>query len=104
MTRGLGIEQADLDYFMAQGFLQLVAPTPAPPLVFTPAVRTPQQRYVTALPLATKVTAGLGLRGFRLNLAVESASGYEDLLKLLPKIQNAAGRGKCLALEQALKG
>ena len=55
------------------------------------------------MPLATKVTAGLGLRGFRLNLAVEAASGYDDLLALLPKIQAAAGEKACIALERALK-
>ena len=42
--------------------------------------------------------------GFRLNLAVEAASGTEDLLALLPKIQAAAGMQKSEELERLLKG
>jgi hypothetical protein len=50
------------------------------------------------------LTASLGLRGFRLNLSVESASGYDDLLALFPKIQAAVGTEKAARLERALKG
>ena len=38
-----------------------------------------------------QLSGGLGLRGFRLNLAVEGTSSYEQLLELLPKIQAAVG-------------
>jgi hypothetical protein len=55
------------------------------------------------MPIATKLTASLGLRGFRLNLAVERASGFDELLALLPKIQDVVGRDACSPLEQALK-
>ena len=68
------------------------------------SVRSPQERYSAAMPIATKLTASLGLRGFRLNLAVEAASGFDGLLALLPKIQEAVGAKSCVALEQALKG
>ena len=64
---------------------------------------TPQERYAQAYPLATKLTASLGLRGFTLNLAVEAASGYDDLLALLPKIQNAVGVEAAAKLERVLK-
>jgi len=57
--------------------------------------RTPQERYSDAKPIATKLTAGLGLRGFTLNLSVESAAGFDDLLALLPKIQDAVGTKAC---------
>jgi hypothetical protein len=50
------------------------------------------------------LTAGLGLRGFRLNLSVESAAGFDDLLALFPKIQDAVGTKACLELEHVLKG
>lgn len=66
--------------------------------------RTPQERYSRAKPLATQLTASLGLRGFLLNLGVESASGYDDLLALFPKIQSAVGAKKCMELERVLKG
>ena len=41
-----------------------------------------RRRYQSAYPLATKLTASLGLRGFRLNLAVEAAGSYEELLEV----------------------
>jgi len=61
-----------------------------------------QDRYKEAKPLATKLTASLGLRGFRLNLAVEAAGGFEELLALLPKIKDAAGASACAELERTL--
>lgn len=66
--------------------------------------QTEQQRYFDAKPIATQLTASLGLRGFRLNLAVEGAAGYQDLLKLLPRIQDAVGAKACRKLERALLG
>jgi hypothetical protein len=39
-----------------------------------------------------------------LNMAVESAGGYQELLVLLPKIQDAVGTKACRELERALKG
>ena len=66
--------------------------------------RSIQERYTEALPIATRLTAGLGLRGFRLNLAVEAAGGYDELLTLLPKIQDAVGVKACEELERALMG
>ena len=83
----------------------LAAPAPARPQAAEPVtLRASRERYSVAKPLATQLTASLGLRGFMLNLGVESASGYDDLLALFPKIQAAVGAKKCEALERALKG
>lgn len=121
---GLGISRDDIDHLVQQEFLvaapeAMLAPAsvasvasasnPAnagavAPQALAVSTRSLQERYSAAMPIATKVTASLGLRGFRLNLAVEAASGYEGLLALLPKIQQAAGAKSCIALEQALKG
>ena len=107
-TRGMGITRDDIEYLCQQKFLELTAGSGTPSAeAIAPAVvstRTPQERYSMAMPLATKVTASLGLRGFRLNLSVESAAGFDDLLALLPKIQAAAGQEACAELERALKG
>ena len=65
---------------------------------------TPSDLYARAYPIATRLTAGLGLRGFRLNVAVEKAAGYEDLVALLPKIADAVGADKARELEIALRG
>lgn len=123
-TAGMGVTQADVDYMVEQGFLapaagQVSATVPALAVASVDAVeqaeqsaavpeplsnRSAQERYSDAKPIATKLTASLGLRGFMLNLAVESAAGYEDLLTLLPKIQDALGTKACRELERALKG
>lgn len=64
----------------------------------------PQLRYQTAYPIATRLTAGLGLRGFRLNLAIEAATSYETLKALAPKIREAVGPDQFRELERALVG
>jgi hypothetical protein len=67
-----------------------------------PADRSSQQRYKDAYPLATQLTSSLGLRGFRLNLAVEGATSYEELLALAPKIRALVGVEKAAVLDRAL--
>jgi hypothetical protein len=122
---GLGMGQADVEYLLSLGFLSqqaadLPPDTGAAPLdalsmpaalsaaelpIAPPAEpRSEQQRYFDAKPIATQLTASLGLRGFMLNLAVESAAGYPELLKLLPKIQDAVGAKACRKLERILLG
>ena len=64
--------------------------------------RSPMQRYQDAYPIATRLTAALGLRGFRLNLAVEAAGNYEQLLALAPRIKEAVGAEKYAPMEDAL--
>jgi hypothetical protein len=130
ITGKLGVTQSDIDYLVQQGFISghsssegirveldaqapkttqanvsTLVPAPEKPTgSAASATRTPQERYRDAKPLATMITANLGFKGFRLNMAVEGASGYDELLALLPKIQAAAGERACMALEWALKG
>jgi hypothetical protein len=109
MTAGLGVSAVDVQSMVAAGLLELVSRAVPPPrlevdpVVASTAGLTPAQRFAMAWPIATRITAGLGLRGFRLNLAVEGASGYEQLRDLLPKIRDAVGAEKALELELALK-
>lgn len=58
--------------------------------------------YKKAYPLAAQLTGALGLRGFRLNLAVEGAADIEALRALLSKIREAVGEEKCRELERVL--
>lgn len=107
-TAGLGVTAADVEHMVAQGFLAadpaaVAAAEAAAAAATARSARTPQQRYAEAYPLATQLTASLGLRGFKLNLAIEAAAGYDDLLALLPRIQEAAGLQACKAFERALK-
>ena len=64
--------------------------------------RTPQERYADAYLIATRLTSSLGLRGFRLNLAVEGTTSYEQLLAVAPRIREAVGPEKYAPLEDAL--
>jgi hypothetical protein len=98
-TAGLGCSRDDVAHLLAQGYI-------AEPAVAEPeaqAALLPQQRYALAYPLATMLTASLGLRGFKLNLAVEAAGGYDDLLALLPRIAEAVGHEACAPLAHALR-
>jgi hypothetical protein len=120
-TAGLGITSVDIEHMVRHGLLQDMAPASAAPLPsqLLPVASSPslapattgddgthaaQARFSEAWPLATQLTATLGLRGFRLNLAVEAAGGFDDLLALFPKIQAAAGVEKSQTLERVLKG
>lgn len=118
-TAGLGIVSTDIDHMIAMGFLApaegsvipvlptvvvpLVASTAAPAVISASEPLNKSEAFSLAWPVATRLTATLGLRGFRLNLAVEAASGYDDLLALLPKITDALGPEKTRQLREALR-
>jgi hypothetical protein len=104
-TEGLGITQADIEEMLAKGFLEPVSRVPGNWGANSPAVpdtRTASERYTQAYKLATQLTAQLGLRGFRLNLAVEAASGLDDLIALLPKLTEALGPEAVRPFKEAL--
>ena len=114
-TAAMGITEADIQAMRDLGVLapqgQESAPAPAPAVeaVAAPAPggvpetgRSMMQRFQDAYPVATELTAGLGLRGFRLNLAVERAMNYEALAALAPQIREAVGEAKYERLRQAL--
>ena len=61
-----------------------------------------QAQFLKAWPIATRLTANLGLRGFRLNLAVESAGDLAKLKELAPRIKEVVGAEKFRELEAAL--
>ena len=104
-TAGAGVTQADIDHLVAQGFLaEEVQQTMPMQLEEAVHSRIRQDRFDLAKPIATQLVASLGPRGFRLNLAVDEAVGYDDLLNLLPKIQEAVGPNASRPLEDALKG
>lgn len=107
-TQGLGVTQEDVDYLVGMNLLAPVAvAAPAPAAAAAPAADMhavpPAERYRVAYPMAVQLTAGMGLRGYRLSLAVESAGDADALLALLPRIQEAVGVEKCRALEAVLR-
>ena len=114
MLVGLGFTRADVDHMVSLGLLEevnqpvvLKANAPmkaAEALGGFVELNEAQSRYKLAYPLATQLTASMGFRGFRLNLAVEAAGSYSQLVQLFPKIKEAAGAEKSLALENVLRG
>jgi hypothetical protein len=115
MLVGLGFTKADADHMVSIGLLIEEGPPSTTPKAIAPSAATEQlggfvdlndaqSRYKLAYPLATQLTAGMGFRGFRLNLAVEAAGSYSQLVQLFPKIKEAAGAEKSSALENALRG
>lgn len=123
-TAAMGITAEDVQTMIDQGLLVSLSGEPASlglsgmlphaaddagatdlGTVATPAEgsgRTPQERYEAAYPVATALTAGLGLRGFRLNLSVEGTGSFDDLAALAPKIREAVGDVKFEQLDRAL--
>jgi hypothetical protein len=112
MVAGLGFTMQDVEHMLKLGLLAELPSSVAAvsisknsePLGGLVDLGEAQSRYKLAYPVATKLTASMGFRGFRLNLAVEAAGSYSQLLELFPKIKEAAGAEKSLALENALRG
>jgi hypothetical protein len=116
-TAAMGVVPADIDHLFAQGLLSDTLRTQplggdAPVAEQeTPSagheqggVPTAQERYAAAYPVAIQLTAALGLRGFRLNLAVEAAGSFEQLLAVAPRIREAVGPDRYEPLGRALGG
>jgi len=111
-TAPMGITMEDVQSMLTQGLLQ---PPPAggaaadvsgaePAAVGNghSGARSAMERYQEAYPIAIELTAGLGLRGFRLNLAVEGTTGYDQLVQLAPRLREAVGDEKYVRLSRAL--
>ena len=110
----LGLTQDDVDHMVAQGFLgdgsgrgakgrrrshQAAAAIRRWPNRQSPHSPGP----LSGSPAhGRKLTASLGLRGFRLNLAVEGAPAMTNWLALPPKIKEAVGAQACAELERTL--
>ena len=62
------------------------------------------ERFRDAYPMAVKLSGSLGLRGFRINMAVEKASSYEDLCKVASTLKAAVKPEAFRPLERLLFG
>lgn len=111
-TASTGVTREDFDKLLELGLISDAAPQQTAAAQATVRARadavaqhkqrTPQERYAEAYPIATRLTAALGLRGFRLNLAVEGAVTYEQLLEIAPRIREAVGAQRYAPLDDAL--
>ncbi|HEY1103782.1 MAG TPA: hypothetical protein VGE70_10220 [Burkholderiaceae bacterium] len=116
-TAGIGVSEQDIAHLVDLGLIRPVAAAPVQQVIAPAAVAQqapaadapampadhPDERYLRAYPVATRLTAELGLRGFRLNLAVERAGSYSELLGVLPKIREAVGPEKFQVLEDLVR-
>ena len=120
-TRAMGITEQDVQSMVGLGLLEQMSRAvpvatpvvtsgaasslsiaPAENPIIVESTRSPSERYQDAYRIATELTAGLGLRGLPLNLAVEAAGGYKELQALAPKIRAAVGETKFARLDAAL--
>lgn len=107
-TAGLKVTADDIHHLVSQGLLAPsvssapAAAAPEPAAVPGAPTLSAQEHYSRAYPVATRLTASLGLRGFRLNLAVEAAGNLAELRELAPKIEEAVGPEKFKELQHAL--
>jgi len=112
-TASLGVTREDLVQLRALSVLadtrapdveiDLPAPAPAAPGARAATPADAGQRYLEAYEVATRITSGLGLKGFRLNMAVEGAADFDALLALAPRIREAVGPEKFAGLEAVLR-
>lgn len=103
-----GVTRADVDRLMELGLVgelsraAAIAHSNQERLAAKRNSRSLEQRYEEAYPIATMLTEHLGLKGYRLNLAVMSAGNYMELLALAPRIREAVGEERFAMLDQIL--
>jgi hypothetical protein len=111
-TAGLGVVPADIECLVTQALIE--AATPLKPEPVSGSTRggnisgvgrseQVQHCYLNAYLTATRLTSELGLRGFKLNLAVEAAMDLEKLRYIAPKLKQALSPEKYAEFEAALQ-
>lgn len=123
LPAALALEWGDISSMLQAGWLELLHPTMAPQVpapsvpsaetlqamqhravasAQTASIASPAERYQKAYTLTTALLGEMGLRGFRLQLAVEKANGYDDLVALLPRLQASLDPQKMRIIENIL--
>ncbi|MDH0048446.1 hypothetical protein [Comamonas terrigena] len=106
-TAGLGATSEDVRTLLELGWLRAGTQqeTAAPAMdERTASLALEHARYVEGYRWARELTTGLGLRGLRLLLAIESATDYQQLASLVPRIRDAVGAARAAVLELVLFG
>jgi len=103
-TRAGGVTQADIDKLIELGLVkeQSTAAVNAAKLEAKRTARSLEERFEEAYPIATMLTSNLGLRGIRLNAAVESTTNFMELFALAPRIREAVGEERFEMLDRVL--
>jgi hypothetical protein len=103
-TQAGGVTQADIDRLLELGLVQQqsTAAANAQRLEAKRSARSLEERFEAAYPIATMLTSNLGLRGIRLNAAVESTTNFMELFALVPRIREAVGEERFEMLDRVL--
>jgi hypothetical protein len=107
-TSAAGVTRDDIDILMTLGLVREVPAglaalhANAAKLEAKRSARSLEDRFDEAYPIATLLTAGLGLRHYGLKSAVEATTSYMDLLALAPRIREAVGDERFSMLDRAL--
>lgn len=106
MTADVGAGASDIDQLAYFGLVAVCgdAAARAPAKSSRPDAGEFQRRFQVAYPLAVSLTGSLGLAGFKLNLAVERAANYGELLEVAKRVRNAVGARRFQPLKEALTG
>ncbi|MEG2048558.1 MAG: hypothetical protein RR100_17035 [Comamonas sp.] len=106
-TAGLGATPEDVRTLLELGWLRAGAKEEQIAAAMDARTRSQAQeraRYVEGYRWARQLTTGLGIRGLRLLLAIESATDYAQLASLVPRIRDAVGSARAAVLELVLFG
>lgn len=106
-TAAIGVAPDDLRKLVELGLIAELVPDPeaAPPAAAPPAAPPAgggRERFIAGYQAAVRATSELGLKGMRLNMAVEAAQTQEDLVALLPKLKAVLKPERYAELEKLL--
>jgi len=82
----------------------VAAPATASNAPAAAAISNHSERYIKAYAAASQLVSGLGLKGFRLQLQLEKAQGYDGLVAILPKLREVIDAKKLRPIEAILFG
>ena len=103
-TAGLGGTSEDVRMLLELGWLRAGVRQAQTTGAGTCSYAQERERYVEGYRWARQLTTGLGIRGLRLLLAIESATDYAQLASLVPRIRDAVGSARAAVLELVLFG
>jgi hypothetical protein len=104
-TAAMGVSPDDIRHLVELGLVAERAAEPEAPAAkpAKPAAAASADRFLAAYQAAVRLTAELGLKGMRLNMAVEGATNFEQLVALLPRLQAALKPERYAELEELLR-
>jgi hypothetical protein len=101
----VGSTEADLEILKEMGLVQDVPDADEDAAIEEAErhkARPPIERYKEAYPIASQLASQLGFKGFKLSLAIERASNYEELCEVAKKLAGLVSPQAYAGLKKAL--